>query len=152
MSQAIRTSQYRIVMPWEGATRMTCADANCQNRASGWATVLDPTDTAGAKQATMIDGSGRRFIKLESATAEAYLAKHAKQIGVTVTPHLRELLQRTPAGMLVFLFPPGQECFKRHLDREVTFLHDRRVHEKPRDFTEDHNEGMYAFWRRKQRG
>ena len=146
-------TKFRIHMPWSDAPRMTCSDALCPNRLNGWATVLDPHNAEHAKTATWIkDKSKRRYLELQSLGALRYLDKYGARDGITLTVGLSDLLRRTPKGMLVFLFPPGQECFRHHLDREVTFLHDRYVHTRPRDFNEDHNERRYEFARMKERG
>jgi hypothetical protein len=55
--------------------------------------------------------------------------------------------ERREGGMSEFVFPPGQQCFRSHkqpLDKQEIFSHEggglRRVHENPRDWTEDFNE------------
>lgn len=126
------------------ATRMTCREADCPNEANGWAVVIDPTDEKLASAARWIEGdSGRKYLKLRSEDALDEVVNHGGLLGLTLTAGLLTLLRNTPAGMIVFLFPPGQQCFKPHLDREVVFAHQRGersfIHERPLDFNEDFN-------------
>lgn len=136
--------QFRIGLLKEMATRMTCSEANCQNYVNGWATVLDVANNekhTGA--ARWIEGdSGRRFFKFE---AGLQALEHIKgQSEITLTPTLLQLLTNALPGMLVFLFPPGQQCFRPHLDREVVFAHRKgehvRVHQRAEDYKEHWNE------------
>lgn len=151
--------QFAISLDRSNATRMSCSDANCQQKEHGWATVLDPENAEHVKAARWIEGdSGRRYLKLASESALEYLVNHQESLGLTITESLFTLLERTPAGMLVFLFYPGQQCFRPHLDREVAFVHrtgilvrgamhpvfqptgGARMHVRPRDFNEHFNE------------
>lgn len=147
--------KFGIRLDAAAGTRMTCSEANCQNAEHGWAIVLDPENTEHARAAAWIKGdSGRRFIETRSELALEYLVGHGARLGITVTPALSGLLQRTPPGMVVFLFYPGQQCFKVHVDREVVFAHQRglsmagvfratsaaRIHERPEDYMEHFNE------------
>lgn len=158
----------------ELGTRMSCSDAHCPNTAQGWATVLDPTDEKHASAARWIKGdSGRRYIELQSETALEYVVNHRESLGLTVTEGLMTLLQNTPAGMVIFLFYPGQQCFKPHIDREVMFSHQRgilqpysrnpaisvfrpinegRIHTRPLDFNEHFNEEADKINTARQRG
>jgi hypothetical protein len=148
---------FRIGLLKEQATRMTCREANCAQERSGWVTVLDVGQQKHREAARLIkQDSGRRFIEVASEGAREYLAQHAAGLGITVTPELAGLLDRTPPGMAVFIFPPGQQCFRAHLDREVLFVHDTpartRVHTRPLDWNEDMNIEADKINRIRQRG
>lgn len=128
----------------EQALRMTCVEANCANERNGWVTVLDPSDPKHAKGANWIrEDQGRHYIDLRSEDALEYLDAYGAGIGV-VGGNLRGIVERTPPGMLIFIFPPGQQCFRPHLDREVAFVHrdsrgGERVHTRPVDWNEHMN-------------
>ena len=135
------------------ATRMTCAEAGCGNYARGFAVVLDPEDEKHAGNARYIEwDSGRQYVKQRSEEALDYFVNHGEEHGLVIHEELMVLLQRTPPGMLVYVFPPGQQCFKRHQDREVVFTHDRYVHTRPLDYNEDWNGEAHLINRAKQRG
>ena len=135
-----KLQKFRIVLRRDLATRMTCSEANCQNMQHGWVTILNPSDDKHVKAAAWIEGdSGRKFTKLKADGALEYLVNHREALGITVTESLMTLLQNTPAGFWVLVFPPGQQCFTMHLDREVVFAHDQYVHIRPLDFNEDFN-------------
>lgn len=136
---------FKIGLLREGATRMTCVEAHCAAEANGWVSVLDPANAQHAASIKYItDDSGRRYLLLRSGDALEHLEARGDVAGITVTPALRTLLERTPAGFLVFLFFPGQQCFRPHLDREVLFAHQQRdqvrIHTRPLDFNEQFNE------------
>lgn len=126
---------FRIALLREGATRMTCREAKCQQYERGWMTVVDETSDLGQQQAHYIrTESGRRFV---SFTADNPPSAHAAIVaGMQIA-----------GGMTVFLFYAGQECFREHADREVLFAHDkgqrRRVHTRPQDWMEHFNEEAY---------
>ena len=141
----------------EYATRMTCREAKCQNEAKGWAVVLDPSNEKHAAMARYIEGnSGRQFIMQRSEDALDYFVNHGVARGIVVDDVLLGLLRRTAPGMFVYVFPPGQQCFTRHQDREVVFSHEsggsRRVHTRPLDFNEDYNIEADGIRRMVQRG
>ena len=141
----------------EFATHMTCQDADCEKYANGWTVILDGASAKGAEAANWIkNGSGRRFIEVRSEGALEYLTANAENLGITVSPSLRELLGRTPAGFVIFLFPPRQQCFALHEDREVVFSHHRagqsRIHTRPLDFNEQFNIEGDKVNRARQRG
>ena len=122
------------------ATRMTCREAGCAAERDGWAMVLDTADDQHARAARRIrDDSGRRFVELKSDGAAEALERQADALGIANMEPLRAVLGRTPPGMVVFVFPPGQQCFRIHEDREVVFAHDRYVHTNPLGFNEDFN-------------
>lgn len=143
----------------EVTTRMTCAEANCSAYLMGWVTPLDPENDVHAGALRWLHGDqGRRFIELRSEEAADWIANHGAAQGVTDSEgKLAALVSRTPPGLLILLFPPGQQCFKVHVDREVEFVHasargGRYVHERPADFEEDMNETAYRLGVLKQRG
>lgn len=135
------------------STRMTCAEADCPNYARGFAIVLDPQDDRHAKAAQHIEwDSGRRYVKQRSEDALDWFVNHGTEQGFVLDRVLMGLLRQTPPGMLVYVFPPGQQCFQLHADREVHFRHDGYLHQRPLDFNEDHNERMYEYRRAQERG
>lgn len=166
MSPQPQRQKFKIGMLREGATRMTCVEAHCEHERTGWAVVLDPTTEKHAKAARWIEGdSGREFVKLAAESALDWLVGHGHEKGITLTPALRQLIARTPPGMLVFLFPPGQQCFRPHLDREVVFAHQRvgiaggaehvvgaRVHTRAEDYIEHWNDESYRVNKLLRRG
>lgn len=125
----LRSQQFRIKKLRDGATRLTCREANCQQYEHGWMTILDEATDQGKAGAHYIrKESGRRFIAFQSEEATNHLGAQALTIG---------------PGLTVFKFYPGQTCFREHLDREVVFIHQqgerRRIH-RPVDFNEAFNE------------
>jgi hypothetical protein len=78
---------YRVSMPQ--ATHwvdISCEEAECENYANGWKTLVDERNELGMKQAHYIrKESGRGFTE-----------------------------ERTPIGGTAFVFRPGQPCFTRH--------------------------------------
>lgn len=120
-----RNQQFKIKMLREGATRMTCREADCQQYENGWMTILDESTDQGKAGAHYIrKESGRHFIAFQSEEA----TNHLGFAGMTIAP-----------GMTVFKFFPGQTCFREHLDREVVFSQhkgDRPRLFQPRDFNE----------------
>lgn len=163
MNRAMRRAgqAFRISMlGGEYATPMTCQEANCEAHRDGWFMALDVEgNDAHAEFATWVkEKSGRRFWEWRAPHAlEEALTRQASG-DLKVTPQLRAMLEGLAPGMLVFCFPPGQQCFKRHEDREVVFAHRQgifvdqgrpaskfiptgeRIHTNPRDFNEHHNE------------
>ena len=122
------------------ATRMTCREAGCVAERDGWVMALDIADEKYAKAAQHIrDDSGRRFVELPSEGGVEAFERQAGALTAASRALLGAVLSRTPTGMAVFVFPPGQQCFRIHEDREVIFAHDRYVHTKPLDFNEDFN-------------
>lgn len=58
-------------------------------------------------------------------------------------------------GLVKFMFPAGQECFRDHWKlKGVTeiFVGNGRQHERPKDWVEHHNEELHQIGRVKQRG
>ena len=142
MNRAMRRSQEFKIHLLGGAygTHMTCQEAKCEAYAKGWVSVIDISSEAGAWQATFIkDRARRRFFEFPAAAAleEAYTLE--AQGVLTVTDEFKAMLERVPPGMAVFFFPPGQQCFREHVDREVKFMHDGYEHVRPLDFNEDFN-------------
>ena len=151
---------------------MSCQDAHCEAQRDGWVTVLDPEDEKHARYMRWIEGDqGRHYIKLRSATAAEWVLAYGASRGVTDhSGKLAEVLSNTPPGLVVYLFPPGQQCFKPHIDREVVFrketgisqragmgsrfvaTQEGYVHANPHDFTEDMNETAYRANVLRQRG
>lgn len=133
--------RFKITLLREGATRMTCREANCSQYENGWMTILDESTEQGAAGAHYIrTESGRRYIAFASEEA---------------TNHLGAAGLKIAAGMTVFKFYPGQECFREHADREVVFSHHqgerRRIH-TPRDFNEHFNESAQKAVEAAERG
>lgn len=149
---------FRIDLDRRNALRMSCVNANCENERNGWATVLDPENDAHAKALRWMHGDqGRRFVELRSEEAAEWVANHGAAQGITdAEGKLATLLSNTPPGLLVLLFPPGQQCFKPHLDREVVFRHATpravRVHERFEDYREHWDEEADRVNRMVQRG
>ena len=153
------SQHFTITLDRNNALRMSCQNANCENERKGWVTVLNVAgDEKHAAAARLIEqDSGKKYLKLDPDAALEWLAVHGADYGMTLTPRLHDLITACPRGFLLYLFPPGQPCFKRHLDREVSFAHRTprgvvRVHERPLDFNEHHNEVAYAINQERQRG
>jgi hypothetical protein len=125
----------------ESVTRMTCEEAKCEANAKGWFSILNVQDAEHAQMATWIkQHSRRRFWEWDSTHALDEALTLQARGELTVTADLHEMLLNLAAGLIVFAFPPGQTCFKQHLDREVVFQHNRFRHTDPRGFNEDWNE------------
>ena len=129
----------------EYATPMSCREAHCEQYEKGWISTMNPADP---DHAILIDWlrrrqSGREFREYPSEEALAYLPPCNENIIL-------------PPGLIVFLFEPGQQCFREHEDREVVFSHtkrgQRRIHAAPRDFNEHFNEEAYSVQRARERG
>lgn len=146
--------QFKIrLLGGDYATHMTCEEAGCEAWARGWLNVIDPQDADQAQFATDIkDSSGLRFYEFRSERALEEIVRLEGNAIPTMRPEAKEAIGRIPPGMIVFLFPPGQTCFKLHEDRTVQFLHDGREHVKPLDFNEDFNIEGYKVNRALQRG
>lgn len=150
--------RFAITLDRSNALRMTCQQANCEAERIGWVMVLDVYgDEKHRKGAEFIEqDGGRRYFKATSDTALEWLDARGAASGITVTPRLRNLLAAAPRGMVVYLFPPGQPCFKPHLDREVGFIHQqgdaKRVHQRFEDYAEHWNEERYRVNRMLQKG
>lgn len=126
---------------YEPVTRMTCEEAKCEANSKGWFSILNVQDAEHAQMATWIkQHSRRRFWEWDSTHALDQALILQARGEMTVTPDLHEVLLNLAAGLIVFAFPPGQQCFTQHLDREVVFLHNRYRHVNGRDFNEDMNE------------
>jgi hypothetical protein len=69
----------------EPTAAATCEQVECGHRANGWQTLVDEATELGQRQAAYIRRSGRRF---------------------------REV--RGDAGLVRFVFEPGQRCFTPH--------------------------------------
>ena len=142
--------QFKIALisdPARGATRMTCVEANCEHERNGWVTVLDPQNDRHASAWKWLRGDqGRRFIELRSENAAEWVTNHGAAQGVTDHEgKVAALIARTPPGLLLLLFPPGQQCLRPHVDREVVFAHaderrNVRVHERFADYREHWDE------------
>ena len=149
---------FRITFDQFDALRMTCQNVNCEAERKGWVTVLDVQgDEKAAISARYIEqDSGKRFIKLHADDALGWFDKHAAEEGVTLTPRLHDMIAAMPRTFVIYLFFPGQSCFKPHLDREVVFTHEvngrRRVHARPADWNEHFNEEAYRVNRERQKG
>ena len=103
---------------------ITCDAAGCEFQADGWCTTVDEATPLGQSQAGHIrHAAGRRYIEAKD-----------------------------PAGLTVFTFPPGQQCFSEHkafLDRPGIYVvadgdwrgnprgTPPRVHSGPVDWVDD---------------
>ena len=119
---------------------------------------LDPEHNEDHQRAARdIDNSGRRFIRLAIEEAMPYFEKHQDDLKIVNLEDMRAKMMRVPTGHWVWVFPPGQQCFKIHQDREVQFLHRdqvsarTRLHE-PLGFNEHENEELYKVYRARERG
>ena len=136
-------TNYRIRMDMQDVLRMTCVNANCLNERNGWVIVLDPTNDKhiGAEKFIEQD-SGRKYARILARDGAAYIDKHGAGLGVDLV-HLRQVVARALPLFIVHVFPPGQQCFVRHLDREIHFSvatrERERVHSKPLEWNEDFN-------------
>lgn len=154
MNRAMRRGHdFKIVFRRDLATRMSCEEAHCEANAKGWFSVLNVATDEHAALATWIKTRSRRsFWEWDSAHAlEAALLLQSRN-EINVTPELQQMLSSLAPGLVVFAFPPGQQCFKEHLDREVVFKHGDYVHANGRDFNEDHNETFDRVGVLRQRG
>lgn len=138
---------------------MSCQNAHCEAERDGWVTVLDPENAKHASALRWLRGDqGRRFLQLRSEDAAEYISNHGASQGITDDAgKLARLIARTPPGLLLLVFYPGQPCLRPHIDREVIFTHSTRrggvrVHERPLDFNESMNEQAYAVGVLEQRG
>ena len=146
---------YRIrLLGGEWATAMSCANAGCAAYRHGWLCVLDVSSDTGAGQAAWIkQGSGRRFYEWPASSAlEDALRVEAATGDISVTTELRALLTGLAPGLVVFAFPPRQQCFREHLDREVKLYHGRYEHVKAQDWIEDYNQQADAVNTARERG
>jgi hypothetical protein len=89
---------YRVLQPLKTHYRKaTCFEVKCDLMANGWRSVIDEATDLGQAQAHYIrHEAGRRFSE-----------------------------EKTPNGLTVFTFVPGQKCFNQHvvnLDRPARFL------------------------------
>lgn len=138
---------------------MSCVNADCEAERKGWVTVLDMQgNEKHAQSARLIEqDSGRRFIRLESEDALDWFDANGARAGMTLTPQLHDMLAAVPRGFVIYLFPPGQQCFRPHMDREVSFLHRyprgrTYEHVNHKDFEEDFNESADRVGVLQQRG
>lgn len=94
---ASQMKTYSISKPTETHTRpATCAEVDCGAQAGGWETHVDEATDLGARQA--------HYMRTQSGRA-----------------HTEALV----AGVTVFVFPPGEECFAAHrvsLDRPEFYV------------------------------
>lgn len=131
--------------PERGAVRMSCQNAGCEQERDGWAMVLDPSQEKHRKAIDFIEkDSGRKYLLMRSEDAANTIAHIGHTLDITHVQALREVAERTPPGMLLYVFSRGQQCFRRHLDREVAFIHRQPrgqvyVHANHKDFEEDFN-------------
>lgn len=133
---------YSLLAPIETHRRpASCEDADCQHWREGWATGLDETDPDQQGNATYIRGmAGRRFTEHKGSRVPSI--DGAGQTTLVIDD----------AGPLtVFLFEPGQKCFRTHsisLEREPLYVvrggdhrgnptGERRVHANGEDWVDD---------------
>lgn len=82
-----------------------CADVDCAAYIGGWETILDPVEHPDLVEMVRSKRHGRRFT------------------------------ERRESGTVRFTFPPGQQCFEKHL----------RKTDKPEIFTHAHQGGVRRF-------
>lgn len=143
--------KYGVKFDQQQATVMSCQNANCEPHLKGWFTVLDVTSENGARLATWIkEQSRRRFYEWRSE--EAFMEANKNVADFSITPEFAQFLMGLRPGLVVFAFPPGQRCFRQHLDREVIFTGRGYTFEKPREFNEAWNESADSINEAKKRG
>lgn len=143
--------RFGIKFDREIATEMSCENAGCVQNREGWYSVLDVATDDGAWMATWIkERSGRRFYEWRSEDALLEIAKNTDDF--TLTPELTQFLMGLRPGLVLFAFPPGQRCFRAHLDREVVFTHKKYVEQNPIFWNESWNESAYKVNEAKKRG
>lgn len=147
--------RFNIRMDPRDALRMTCVNANCEAERDGWMMAFD---TDNAKHRGAIDyienDSGRVFVSFRARDAAGEIDRRGSEWGVDLL-RLRELISRALPDFLIYVFPPHQQCFKRHLDREVHFTaatRERLVKHSPLGFNEAHNEAAYRITELRRRG
>lgn len=104
---------YRLARPRQTHMRQaSCEEVGCRARLQGWTTMADESTPAGQRIAHYIRGQRqRKYCEL-----------------------------RSEAGTTLFVFPPGQECFGRHL---------RPIERLPRMIVRDGDwRGNPTGWRR----
>jgi hypothetical protein len=151
------TTGFSVEWSETDVTRMTCGEAECEARSKGWMMIFDPKVEMQQEFAQWIRGqSGREYYEGTTPGCLDWLVNNRDKLGINVTADLLQTLQNTPAGWDVFIFPPGQQCFKIHKDREVTFAATsaagKRIHTRPLDFNEHMNEESGKYQRIKERG
>ena len=145
--------RFGIKFDRERATEMSCVNANCEQNAKGWFSVLDVDTEDGAWMAAWIkERSGRRFYEWLSETALEEALRRQTSGDLSVTPELTTFLGGLRPGLVVFAFPAGQRCFRQHLDREVVFKGRGYTFEKPREWNEAWNDSAYKVNEAKKRG
>ena len=126
---------YAALLPLQSHWRpASCGEVDCQTQAGGWVTRVDEATDLGQRQA--------HYIRAESG---------------------RAFTERHEAGLTVFTFPAGQECFTAHqvpLERPPLLLvrdgdwrgnprgTPARVHQRPEDWIDDMQTSLDATRRR----
>lgn len=146
-----RCHQFRSDAHKNESQRMTCRNAGCDAERNGWVSVLDPTDEKHRGAATFIEmEAGREYDRFLVSEAEGCIDRRGSEWGVDLV-HLRLVLANALPHFIVYVFPPGQQCFKVHADREVVFARASReqeyLHDRPLDFNEDMNESAHRYYR-----
>lgn len=124
-------TRYSIRTPQETHWRATtCHEVNCVHHLHGWQTIVDEATGLGQRQA--------HYIRREAGR------------------HFTE--DRNEAGLTVFIFPPGQKCFREHqarVGREEVFLKREQTgifRMRPQDWVEDFGERQERLAERFRRG
>lgn len=149
--------------PARGAVPMSCANADCQASRNGWITPLDSMNNVQHAQLARTleqvclpvgtphpDVTRRRYVKLTAEEAPAWMVQHATDMGLSAEAFT--IAENAAPGSFLYVFPPGQNCFRQHMDRDVVFAHNAYVHTRPLDFNEDFNEHAYRVEQLARRG
>lgn len=100
---------YNIVAPLSTHWRPanSCEEIQCQNYLRGFKVTLDPSDEKFERRAYLIKTSGRKYT-----------------------------VEKNEAGLIEYIFPPGQDCFELpnhrvRLDIPQRYLVRENIHERP---------------------
>ena len=140
---------YQILAPVQTHTRpASCEEVDCEYWRNGWITRVDTSTPLGARQANYIRlHSGRRFTTGFGLDGE-------------------EDTHDDVFALVMFHFPPGQQCFTQHrvpLDRPATFLRvggdhrgnptgERVKHSSAEDWRDDLGEHLDKIRDQRERG
>lgn len=116
----------------------TCEEVDCLNYLNGWIIGVHPGTEIGQKQMHLIKTSGRAYTLIDVDEARV---------------RWPDVAGGFPAGMLVYHFKEGQQCFLPHqarVERQEIFsvrggdwrgvTSEPRIHSRPADWVEDFSE------------